>query len=151
MPPGVVTAIFPDAPLPTTALIVVELTTVKDEAAVPPKLTAVAPVKFVPVIFTVVPEPVVTGENEVTVGGAIKINPARDAVPPGVVTDTGPDDPLPSTTALIVVELITLKEKAFVPPNFTDITLLKLVPLITTVAPVPADWGLKDKIVGGGI
>jgi hypothetical protein len=53
MPFDVVTLILPVAPVPTTAVILVALTTVNDVAGVPPKLTAVAPVKFVPVIVTV--------------------------------------------------------------------------------------------------
>ena len=52
------------------AVICVELLTVKDVAAVPPKLTAVAPVRFVPLIVTLVPPAVepVFGETPVTVG-----------------------------------------------------------------------------------
>lgn len=50
-----VTLTDPLEPLPTTALMVVALTTLKEVAAVPPKLTAVAPVKLVPVIVTVAP------------------------------------------------------------------------------------------------
>ena len=45
VPPGVVTLIVPVAPLPTVALMVVSLVTVKIAAAVPPKVSAVAPVK----------------------------------------------------------------------------------------------------------
>jgi hypothetical protein len=52
-PLDVVTLTLPVAPVPTTAVILVALTTVNEVAAVPPKLTAVAPVKFVPVIVTV--------------------------------------------------------------------------------------------------
>ena len=65
MPPGVVTDTFPEAPLPTTAVIVVELTTVKEDAGTPPKLTAVTPVKFPPEMVMVAPLPDVTGEKEV--------------------------------------------------------------------------------------
>ncbi len=68
MPPGVVTVMLPDDPLPTTALIVLEFTIVNDTAAVPPKLTAVAPVKLEPVITTVVPAVAVLGEKDVMVG-----------------------------------------------------------------------------------
>jgi hypothetical protein len=54
-----------------TALMVVELTTVKLMAAFVPKWTAVAPVKLVPVIVTVVPPDVgpSCGITAVTVGG----------------------------------------------------------------------------------
>ncbi len=69
VPPGVVTATLPVEPLPTTAFIVVEFTTVKEVAAVPPKLTAVAPVKLVPVMVMVAPNEPNVGVNEVIVGG----------------------------------------------------------------------------------
>lgn len=68
MPKVFVTETFPDAPLPTTAVIVVELTTVNDDAATPPKLTAVEPVKFIPVIVTVAPVPADWGLKEKTCG-----------------------------------------------------------------------------------
>lgn len=48
----VVTLTTPEAPKATIASIVVEFTTVKELAATPPKLTAVVPIKFVPVIIT---------------------------------------------------------------------------------------------------
>ena len=53
VPPVVVTDIIPVVPLATTAVMLVALTTVKEAAGVPPKLTAVAPVKSVPVMVTV--------------------------------------------------------------------------------------------------
>jgi len=73
-PAGVVTLIGPViAPAGTVVVIVVALTTV-NVAAVPPKVTAVAPVKFFPLIVTVVPTGPEVGVNEVMVG------------PPAVVT-----------------------------------------------------------------
>jgi hypothetical protein len=66
-----VTSTVPAAPAGEVAVIWVALSTVKPEAAVDPKLTAVAPVKWVPVMTTDVPpavEPEV-GEIPVTVGG----------------------------------------------------------------------------------
>jgi hypothetical protein len=57
-------------PAGEVAVIDVALLTVNAEAADPPKVTAVAPVKLVPVIDTLVP-PVVgplVGETDVTVG-----------------------------------------------------------------------------------
>ncbi len=53
MPLDVVTLTLPVAPVPTTAVMLVALATVNEVAAVPPKLIADAPVKFVPVIVTV--------------------------------------------------------------------------------------------------
>ena len=74
VPAAVVTVmlIAPAPPAGETAVICVALFTVNDAAAVPPKLTAVAPVKFVPVIVTLVPPAVepVAGDREVTVGAA---------------------------------------------------------------------------------
>ena len=69
MPFDVVTLTLPVAPAPTTAVILAALTTVNVVTAVPPKLTAVAPVKFVPVIVTVCPVPADVGLNDAIVGG----------------------------------------------------------------------------------
>ena len=52
MPPGVVTETLPVVPAATTAVILVPDTIANDAAAVPPKLTAVVPVKFVPLDVT---------------------------------------------------------------------------------------------------
>ena len=72
MPPGVVTAIStaPAVSEGEVAVMVVELTTVKPLAATVPKVTAVAPVKFVPVMVIPVPPAVlpVFGVTAVTVG-----------------------------------------------------------------------------------
>ena len=65
--------------------MVVELTTVTSMAAVPPRVTAVAPVKSVPVMVMAVPPSVepLFGEILVTVGGALPITSiSRYAVPP---------------------------------------------------------------------
>jgi hypothetical protein len=53
VPPAVVTEMVPEVvPEAGVAVMLVALTTVYEAAAVPLKLTAVAPVKFVPVIVT---------------------------------------------------------------------------------------------------
>jgi len=77
--PDVVTSTLavPAVPAGVVAVILVELTTIKLVAAVPPMVTEVAPVKPVPVMVMAVPpavEPLV-GEILVTVGAA------RGAVP----------------------------------------------------------------------
>ena len=61
-------------------------------AAVPLNLTADAPVKFVPVIVTLVPTGPLAGVKLVIVGAlALTVKLAElVAVPPGVVTLTGP-------------------------------------------------------------
>lgn len=72
MPYWLVTETLPETdPQATTALIVVELVTVNEVAAVPPKLTAVAEQKLVPVMVTVVPAVAVVAVNEVTVGADV--------------------------------------------------------------------------------
>lgn len=134
VPPGVVTDTVPVEPAPTTADMLVELITVKDVAAVPPKLTADAPVKLVPVIIIVAPEAPKVGAIPVTVG-AERVKVTDDvAVPPGVVTETVPVVPLP-TTAVILVALATLNDVTGVPPRLTAVAPVKLVPVMVMVAP----------------
>lgn len=149
VPPPVVTDTLPEVPLASTAVILVELLTTKEVAAVPPNFTALAPVKLVPVMVTLVPAMPDVGVNEVMVGAFTKVKPARVAVPPGVVTATLPEVPL-ETTAVILVALTTLKEVAGVPPNVTAVAPVRLVPVMVTVRPVPDEVGVKDEMVGAG-
>jgi hypothetical protein len=80
VPPGVVTAIFPlFAPGPTTATTWVSDTGVTLAALAPLKVTPVAPVRFVPVIVTLVPTPPAVGVKLETVGVAAA---AVDALAP---------------------------------------------------------------------
>jgi len=79
----------------------------------------------------------------------ICVNPARVAVPYGVVTLTIPEVPF-ATNAVMLVALTTLNEVAAVPPKLTAVAPVKLVPVMVTVAPVPADAGVKEVIVGAG-
>ncbi len=73
VPAGVVTEIGPlVAPLGTVASISPSLATLK-EAAVPLNLTAVAPVKFVPVITTDVPTAPLDGVKDPMVGGSAAV------------------------------------------------------------------------------
>ena len=62
------TRIFPEAPLPTTAVITESETTLNKVAFVPPKFTEVAPHRFLPFIVTIVPESALAGEKELTTG-----------------------------------------------------------------------------------
>ena len=79
VPPGVVTRTLtaPGVPAGTVAGVVavidVALFTVMPVAGWPPKVTAVAPVKALPVIVTVVPPSVVPelGDTALTMGGAM--------------------------------------------------------------------------------
>ncbi len=73
VPPGVVTStlLAPAVPAGVLQVMVVALFTVRLVAAVPPKVTPVAPVKLVPVSVTTVPPPVgpLGGFTLVSVGG----------------------------------------------------------------------------------
>ena len=58
----------PVVPLPTMARISVSLTTEKLAAGVPPRLTAVVPVKLTPLIVMVSPIAAFVGKNELITG-----------------------------------------------------------------------------------
>ena len=146
-PPAVVTTTSPDAPAPTTAVIVLSDTTVKELAGTPPKVTAEAPVRLVPVIVTGVPVPAEPGVKEVITGGTKYVKPGSVAVPLGVVTDTSPVAPAP-TTAVMEVDERTTNEVAGTPPKLTAVAPVKLAPLIVTVVPVRALVGVKETIAG---
>lgn len=110
----------------------------------PPKLTAVAPVKLLPFIVTETPAPADWGLKEDITGAGIKVNPAKLAFPDGAVTETLPEVPLP-TTASIVVGDTTVKEVAGVPPKLTSVTPDKEVPVMVTVVPIPPVVGAKEE------
>jgi hypothetical protein len=83
----------------------------------------------------------------VGVGGTVYVNPAREAVPPGVVTEILPLAPVP-TTAVILLGLLTLKDAAGTAPKATAVAPEKLAPFIWMVAPVVAELGVKELIIG---
>jgi hypothetical protein len=149
VPPGVVKLTAPEEPLPTMAIMEVEETTVNVLTGVPPNVIAEVFSKFVPVIFMSVPAAAMVGVNEVIVGAGMKVNPASDAVPPGVVKLTAPEEPLP-TTAMIDVEETTVNELTGVPPNVITEVFSKFVPVMLMSVPVAATVGVKEVIVGGG-
>jgi len=103
VPFGVVTEILPVVvPEATVAVICVALFTVKLAAAVELNLTAVAPVKLVPVIVTEVPLPPLVGLKLVIVGAFRIVKLVADAaVPAGVPTRILPVVVLLATVAVI--------------------------------------------------
>jgi len=158
VPPGVVTLIRPVVALAgTVARTDVAETTVKVAASVPLNFTEVAPVRFVPVIVTVVPTRPLPGENEEIVGaGVTAVTSKLDelvAVPPAVVTSIGPSVAPLGTVAVIDVADSTVKD-ALVPLNVTDDAPVKFVPVIVTPVPTGPLVGVNDEMVGadgGGV
>ena len=103
VPPGVVSETTPVvAPVGTVALTDVAETTDREVPVAPLNLTAVVPVRLVPVIVTTVPTGPLTGVNDVTVGDAIvTVNaPVLVPVPLPVVTEILPLVAPTGTTAV---------------------------------------------------
>src|SRR5258706_301001 len=119
-------------------------------AGTPLKRTSVAPVKFVPLIVTLVPAGPLVGVKLVIAGGlADPVNTlALVAVPPGVVTLIDPVVAPAGTVACIVVAEFTVNV-ALTPLNFTAVAPLKFVPLIVTLVPTGPLVGVKLVIEGG--
>src|SRR5207302_1236223 len=142
-PPGVVTLMGPlEAPAGTVAWIAVAELTVKP-AFVAPNCTAVAPMKFVPLIVTLAPAGPLPGAKLVIVGGLSTVKlPELLAEPPGVVTLIGPLEAPAGTVAVIVVAELTVKP-ALVPLNCTTVAPVRFVPLIVTLAPASPLLGVK--------
>src|SRR5205823_9710620 len=135
-----VTSVFPAGSADVTALIDVALFTVRLAALMRPNLTAVVPVKFVPVILVVVPPPTgpLLGDTPVTVGTSVYVKRSLELVglvPLGVVTVTS-TGPVPAgETAVIDVSDATVKLEAGIEPNLTFVASLRFVPVIATVLP----------------
>jgi hypothetical protein len=155
VPLGVVMEIGPVvAPEGTVALIRVAFCTVK-VAETPLKRTAVAPVKFVPLILTEVPTGPLVGLNDVIVGAPVAVTVKfveLVAVPVGVVTRIGPVvAPVGTVTVILVPAPFTVKPGAFTLLNETAVAPVKLVPLIWTEVPTGPLVGLNDVIVGAPV
>ena len=146
---AVVTLIGPVVePVGTVAVIVVAEFTVK-LALAPLNSTALAPVKLVPLIVTLVPTGPLAGVKLVTVGGLMTVKlAALLAVPAEVVTLIGPLVAPAGTVAVIVVAEATVK-LALAPLNSTAVAPVKLVPLIVTLVPTGPLAGVKLVMVGG--
>ena len=120
-------------------MIVPELFTV-NVAALPPNETAVAPVKFVPVMVTPVPTTPLAGAKEVMAGVTVKRVVVTTGPLPGVVTVMGPVVAPAGTVVVIVPEGLTVKVAA-TPLNETDVAPVK--PVIVTLFPVGPKIGEK--------
>lgn len=148
VPPGVVRLALPLAPLPTRTTTCVGLM-LTIFAAAPPKLTAVVPVKFVPVSVTVSPCAALVGVKLLMLGAGIKTNPDNAPVPATDVTLTSPDAPEAATRAEMSVSPVRVNDAAAIPPKRTDVAPVKPVPRRRTVPPAGALVGEKLAIAGG--
>jgi hypothetical protein len=140
-PPGVVTvtSTVPE-PAGETATIDVALETTKLAAGVLPNATAVAPVRFAPLITTDVPPAVrpVAGLRPVTAGPSAYVNRSAlevAVVPPAVVTCTSTVPEPAGDVAVIEVGLSTVKLAAAVEPKLTAVAPARSVPVIVTNVP----------------
>ena len=140
VPSSVVTEMEPVlAPAGTVAVIVPELFTV-NVVALPPNETAVAPLKFVPVIVTPDPIPPKVGANELMAGVIVKRVVVAIAPLPGVVMEIGPVVAPAGTVVIIVPEGLTVKAAA-TPLNETAVAPAKVVPVIVTLVPTEPKVG----------
>lgn len=145
----------PATPAGAVAVMDVSLLTVKLLAGVEPKLTAVTPVKCVPVRFTTVPP--VTGPEvgvKVVIVGAVslKVNGTALLVPRVVVTVT-PTVPAAcgGVTAKIFVSLSTVIEAAGVLPKLTDVPEKPEPVMVTTVPPAVVPLVGVMLVITGGV
>ena len=134
VPSSVVTEMEPVlAPAGTVAVIVPELFTV-NVVALPPNETAVAPLKFVPVIVTPDPIPPKVGAKELMAGVIVKRVVVSKGPPLGVVTVMGPVV-APAGTVVVIVPGGPSVNPAATPLNETAVAPAKVVPVIVTTVP----------------
>ena len=123
------------APVGTAAVIWL-LVLVVELADVPLNFTAVVPVKFVPVMITLIPTPPLVGVKPVMVGRNMTVKlVALLAVPAAVIMVMSPVLAPAGTIVVIVVAVFTVKA-ADVPLNVTAVAPVKLAPLIVTLVPI---------------
>ena len=149
VPDGVVTAILPVvAPPGVTKLNVASSITVNDAATVPTTTLVASENPLPSTVTVVVPGSAAFGENDAMCGKTTNA-PALVAVPDGVFTAIGPPAAPSGTTALTVVALTSVNPAASTPPNVTESTPWRFVPVIVTVAPAIPLAGENDEHVGG--
>ena len=157
LPPGVVTVMVSPpnvVPRPIFAVTDVSEITVTLVAAVKPNVTAVVPVKALPVIVTVVPTGPLPGKKDITTGtGGTTVNwLPLGVLPPGVVTVmVSPPNAVPAATiAVIDVSEFTVTLVAAVDPKLTADTPVRPLPMIVTVVPTGPPPGEKEVTTGTG-
>ena len=108
------------------------------------------PLEILAVNLTLVPLQMEVASELMLMVGVVTVqntNPPKLPVPIEFATDIDPLLPA-DTTAVIEVELRTVKEPAAVPPMLTAVAPVKLVPVMVMVSPVEAIAGVKDVMVG---
>ena len=112
----------------------------------------VAPVKFVPVIVTVVPTGPLVGVKLVIVGAGTPLVTVKEValvpVPPEVVTAIGPVVAPAGTVAVICTAEPTENVGAVTPLNLTAVAPVKPLPLIVTDVPGVPEVGVKPVTAG---
>ena len=120
-------------------------------AATPLKVTEVAPVRFVPVMTTLVPTIPEAGVKLVIVGAGITVKEAAPAVVPSpLVTLIFPLVAPAGTVALSCVSE-TMVNAAATPLNVTAVVPVKAEPVMTTVPPMALVAGVKEESTGGKV
>src|SRR5436309_6107114 len=137
------------APVGTVVVILVSEFTV-NMADTPLNFTSVAPVKFVPVMAAEVPTGPMIGLNSTMTGAPGEVTVklmALVAVPPGVVTDTGPVVAPAGTVVVTWASEFTVKT-ADTPLNVTVVAPVRLVPVSVTEVPTGPLIGLNARMTG---
>lgn len=150
VPPGVVTRTGPVVtPEAAVAMICVAELTLKDAAFKALKVTAVAPLKPVPLMVTTVPALPLAGVKLVMLG-----TPTTEklltlcTVPLAVVTLSGPVLAPAGTVAVIRAEELTAAPTAVTPLKATLLTLTKFAPVIVTLLPTGPLGGVNPLMTG---
>src|SRR5262249_29242219 len=133
-----------------TAMVICvpSLLTVNCVTAARLNFTAVAPVKFRPLITIVSPGNGADGVILVIFGATLK-TPVLVALPDGFVTLIFPVVAPIGTLTLMEPALITVGAPALVPLKLTSETVSRFVPEIVTVVPTAPEPGESKVIVGG--
>src|SRR6476660_6907698 len=129
------------APAGTVVVIVPELLTV-NVAPAPLNRTAVAPVKFVPVIVTPVPPPPLAGAKEVMAGVTVKRVVVIKGPLLGVVTVMGPVV-APAGTVVVIVPGGPSVTVAATPLNDTAVAPVNVGSVIVTPVPTRPKVGVN--------
>jgi len=147
VPAGVVTEIGPEVAFVGTCVVIeAEETTVNDETLTPLNFTAVAPLKFKPVIVTEAPTAPLVGLKDVTLGATVNV-PLLVPVPDAVVTLILPVVAPDGTDVAIWVAEVTVKV-ALVPLKVTAVAPVKFEPVIVTDVPAAPLVGVNEVIEG---